>query len=249
VFGNLQFLGTTYMKTIRKTLLAQITGGVAAVSGGGGGGGAIWDGWGGYDGGGYDNFDIGFGGYGDGDIFGAGGSSNDGSGSLSVDFGTVQANVGGGFDSNGVGGNSCVPAPNAPASGLFGYSFTETVAGATAVTGLVAGIGQGVGASLAIEAAGGLSGVGQMGAGAAGLIGSAGLGLGSAFMTGEVVGTVLYNSSETVQDASQAIVGGIIENGPSVLESAASWLLYGPHGEAALGGNWRVTDSSSGVPP
>lgn len=115
---------------------------------------------------------------------------------------------GGGFDSNGVGANSCV-AP--PSSGLFGYTFTETLTGAGALTGLATGLGQGVGASLAIETAGGLAGVGQMGSGAAGLIGSATLGLGSALIGGVVIGTVAYNNSEAVRDLSQAAVGQVFE--------------------------------------
>ena len=115
----------------------------------------------------------------------------------------------GGFDSNGVGATSCVPA--APSSGLFGYTFTESLAGATALTGVVAGLGQGYGASLAIEAAGGLAGVGQMGSGAAGLMGSAALGVGSAVLAGYVAGTLAYNNSETVRDLSQAAVGQVFE--------------------------------------
>ena len=113
----------------------------------------------------------------------------------------------GGFDSNGVGATSCVPTAS---SGLFGFSFTETLAGAGAVTVLATGLGQGYGASLAIEAAGGLAGVGQMGSSAAGLMGSAALGLGSALIGGGLIGTVAYHNSETVRDISQAAVGGVL---------------------------------------
>jgi hypothetical protein len=170
------------MNVLEKSLLPEVVGGSVYDSGTG----AMADGGGGGYGGGYDggsDFNWGF-------------------------FGDSFASAGG-FDSNGVGANSCVPA--ASASGLFGYTFTETLAGAGAVTGLATGLGQGVGASLAIEAAGGWAGVGQMGSGAAGLIGSATLGLGSALIGGVVIGTVAYNNSETVRDLSQAAVGQVFE--------------------------------------
>jgi hypothetical protein len=170
------------MNVLEKSLLPEVVGGSVYDSGTGamadGGGGGGYGG--GYDGG--SDFNWGF-------------------------FGDSFASAGG-FDSNGVGANSCVAAPS---SGLFGYTFTETLAGAGAAAGLATGIGQGIGASLAIETAGGLAGVGQMGSGAAGLIGSATLGLASAFGTGYLAGAIAYNNSETVRDLSQAAVGQAFE--------------------------------------
>jgi hypothetical protein len=171
------------MNVLEKSLLPEVVGGSVYDSGTG----AMADGGGG-------------GGYGGG--YGGGSDFNWGF------FGDSFASAGG-FDSNGVGANSCVPA--ASASGLFGYTFTETLAGAGALTGLATGLGQGVGASLAIEAAGGWAGVGGMGSSAAGLIGSATLGLVSAAAVGGLIGTIAYNGSETVRDLSQAAVGQAFE--------------------------------------
>lgn len=203
------------MQQLKKTVLAQVAGGVAqAASSGsatlnsdgylmdvvsfGDDGGGGWDG----------------GGWGGGNDMGETGSSNN----------NVLASVGNGqavgqFDANGVGPTSCVVVmpPAAPSTpGVFAMSLTESIGAGTAAVGVVAGVYQGVGASLAIEAAGGLSGVGAMGSGAGGLMGSAGLGVGSAAVAGYAVGTIAYYNSETVQDVSQAVVGRVIEVTPEI---------------------------------
>lgn len=71
-----------------------------------------------------------------------------------------------------------------------------------------AGIGGGVGASYAIEAAGGLAAMGSaaIGAGAA-----AGTGILSAGYAGYALGGWVYDHSETVQNVSQAAVGMVME--------------------------------------
>jgi hypothetical protein len=117
-------------------------------------------------------------------------------------------------ESGGNGGGSTSGAPAAPASaGLFGYSFTETLAGIAAGTALAGGLGQGVGASVAIEAAGGLSG---LGAAASGVGGSIAIGLASAAIAGGLAGTLIYNNSETVRDGAAAVVEGVMNGIHSV---------------------------------
>lgn len=180
------------MKVLQKTLLARVAGGeteeVLLYSGGGGDGGFGGDWWA--------NDWGGAGGY--------GGSDFSGGNFTLGQFGSVSGN----FDSNGIGAQSCAPQA---ASGLFGLSMTETIGAGTAMGALATAIGQGVGASFAIEAAGGLGAVGGMGAGAAGLMGSAALGLGGALLTGGVIGTLAYEHSETVRDVAQAAIGGVFE--------------------------------------
>lgn len=73
---------------------------------------------------------------------------------------------------------------------------------------IAAGIGGGVGASYAIEAAGGLA---AMGAAAVGVGAAAGTGILSAGYAGYAVGGWLYDHSETLQNVSQAAVGVVIE--------------------------------------
>lgn len=89
-------------------------------------------------------------------------------------------------------------------SGTIDVSRTELGA-------LAAGLGGGVGASLAIEAAGGFSAVGAMGAGAVGLLTAAGTGLAAAGAAGGLIGNYAYHNSETVQEYSQAAVGYVVE--------------------------------------
>lgn len=193
------------MKQIQQAGLSQIAGGVTVLlqesDAVSGVDNTAWGGGG----------DGGFGG----DMLGAGGSSNNG------------------YDSNGVGPTNCVPAPAAAplAPGLFGYTLTETLGGASALAGLAVGVGQGVGASMAIETAGGLAGVGAMESGAASLMGSAGLGLASAFATGYTAGTLAYNGSDTVQDVSQAIVGRVTEVAPDIPAAIGTALVDVFHGK------------------
>lgn len=189
------------MKVLQKTLLASVAGGEAdevvfAYSGGDTG---TWDGsWGGGGDYGWDSAsDYAWDGAGGGDY--GGGASH------------IAAPS---FDSNGVGLTSCVAMPPPPpplATGLFGYSLTETITAGTAAGGLAYGIGQGVGASLAIEAAGGLGGIGAMGAAATGVGSAVVVGLTASFATGYIGGTLLYHNSETVQNLSQAAVGGVVD--------------------------------------
>lgn len=134
-----------------------------------------------------------------GGAFGGGGNSF---GSGGINFGAS------GFD--GIGPLSCRPAPSTASDGWFGLSFTETLGAVAAGTAIARGLGQGYGASLAIEAAGGFSAIGELGAAAAGLGGSAALGLGSAFALGIGVGTVAYHQSDTLQDVAQSVVGGVM---------------------------------------
>ncbi len=159
-----------------------------------------------------------------GGAFGGGGSSF-GSGGINFGSGSV-----GGFD--GIGLLSCAPAPSVAANGWFGLSVAETMGVGTGILGLAGGIGQGYGASLAIEAAGGLSAVGEMGAASAGLMGSAALGLGSSFIAGYGVGTLLYNNSELVRDGAQWAVGAVLTAIDDIGDAVApieNWINSLPH--------------------
>jgi hypothetical protein len=194
------------MKKLDRAMLACIAGGEAdevvyAISGDGGYGGE-------YGSGGYESS------YGDG-----GYASEYASGNYESNYGDggygggVSASVGG-FDGNGVGPTSCLPAPPPPpplTEGLFGFTFMETATAATAATLLAGGIGQGVGASLAIEGAGGLAGVASMGAGAAGLMGSAAIGLMSSVIIGGGVGYISYQNSETVRTVADGVGAGFVD--------------------------------------
>jgi hypothetical protein len=188
------------MKVLPKNLLVSVAGGEAdevvfAYSGDSSGGGEMW------------GSDFGWDDSGD-SVFGGGGS----------------AIVSAGFDSQGVGMTSCVAMPPPPppvADGLFGYTLSETLSGGTAAGGLAYGIGQGVGASLAIEAAGGLHGVGAMGAAATGVGSAMVLGFTASATAGYLAGTLLYHNSETVQDLSQAAVGGVLEVIETVKQAGA----------------------------
>jgi hypothetical protein len=185
------------MNVLEKSLLPEVVGGSVYDSGtsamADGGGGGGYGG--GYDGG--SDFNWGF-------------------------FGDSFASAGG-FDGNGVGANSCVPA--ASASGLFGLTLTETLGASAGLAALAGGIGGGMGASAAIEAAGGFSALGTMGGAASGVGTAMGLGVLAAATTGFVAGTLAYQNSETVRDVSQAVVGGVI----SVIEGATQGgvLIFG----------------------
>ncbi|WLI90159.1 hypothetical protein Q4S45_03275 [Massilia sp. R2A-15] len=202
------------MQVLKKTLLAQVAGGFGDElefnheDGSGSGG----------DAGGWGNWDNS-----SNEMFGAGGSSNDGPASLALNFGSVQANVGGsGFDSNGVGPNSCVAQP--PAGGLFGMTMTETLGAAAGATAAAAGIGGGWGASAAIEAAGGFGQIGTMGSAAVGVTSAALVGVVASASVGVGAGALLYGQSEIVQDVSQTLVGAALEAVEDVKEVGA-WVL------------------------
>lgn len=132
------------------------------------------------------------------------GNSSFGSGGFSLGGGSV----GGGFE--GITPLSCSPAPAVGGNGWFGLSVAETLGVGTGAIGLLGGLGQGYGASLAIEAAGGLGSVGEIGAASAGLLGSAAVGLGSAFVAGYGIGTLAYNNIEIVRDGAQWVVGAVM---------------------------------------
>lgn len=169
---------------------------------------------------------AGGGGGGGGGGFGFGGSSF---GSGGIDFGSGSI----GFDSNGIGPLSCTPAPSVAANGWFGLSVAETLGVGTGGLALISGLGQGYGASLAIEAAGGLGAVGQMGAAGAGLMGSAALGLGSALITSGVIGTLAYDNIEFVRDGAQWTVGTVltgIEGIGNAVVQLDTWLVEMPIG-------------------
>jgi len=76
---------------------------------------------------------------------------------------------------------------------------------------LAAAIGGGVGASLAIETAGGWGAIGAMGSGAAGLMAAGVAGVAAAGSAGYLAGDYLYHHSEFVQEWSQAAVGAVVE--------------------------------------
>ena len=139
------------------------------------------------------------------------------------DLGSVASNIGGAAYTPGM--------PGMP-NGWFGLSVAETIGVGTGFLGLATGIGQGIGASIAIEAAGGVSAVGGMGAASAGLLGSAALGLGSAFVVGYGIGTLAYNNIEFVRDGAQwgvgAVVTGIDEIGYA-LGQLGTWITGLPH--------------------
>jgi hypothetical protein len=146
------------------------------------------------------------------DFDGWGGDGGFGSGGSSFGSGGIGGfNLGlGGFDLGGVASDVGGPAysPGTASNGLFGMSMTETLASGAGFTALLTGITTGVGTSFAISNAGGWAA-----ATAAGNVGWAGVGtgLGSAFVGGLVVGSLLYNNSETVRDAAQWTVGAVID--------------------------------------
>ena len=185
------------MKVLEKNLLSQVAGGEAdevvyAYGGGDTGSDAFGGAW------------SGAGDYGWDDSGGGGG-------------GSASLIVAPAFDGNGVGSTSCVPMPPPPATGLFGYSMTET-------TTLYGGLGSGIGASVVVDSAGGLGAIGAMGAAGAGLGGLALVGLASSAMVGRDIGTAIYNNSETVQEWSQKAWGGVFQVIEDVTQGAADLL-------------------------
>lgn len=152
-------------------------------------------------------------------------------------FGSVAAggfNLGlGSFDlgnvASGIGGPAYTPGlPN----GWFGLSVAETLGVGTGLLGLGGGIGQGIGASLVIDTAGGWGAIGGMGTAGAGLVGNAGLGVTSAFIVGAGIGTLAYNNSEFVRDGSQWMVGAVltaIDDIGSAVAPLGTWINSLPH--------------------
>ena len=134
--------------------------------------------------------------------------------------GSVSMFVAPAFDANGVGSTSCVPMPPPPAplaTGLFGYSMSETLT-------LGGGLGGGIGASVAIEAIGGWSAIGTLGATAPALVAATGVGIGAAAAVGWTIGGAIYNNSETVQEWSQKAWGGVFQAIEDVTQGAADIL-------------------------
>ena len=74
---------------------------------------------------------------------------------------------------------------------------------------LAAAIGGGVGASYAIEAAGGLAKLGSAGVG---VVSAGTTGLYASWVAGFAVGSYLYEHSETVRDFAQQVVGAVVES-------------------------------------
>ena len=203
------------MQQLKKTVLAQVAGGVAQAAPSGNttvySGGDLVEvaSFGDTGGGGWDS-----GGWGSGNEMGDTGSSNN-----NVLGGVGAGQAVGQFDANGVGPTSCVVMmpPAAPvAQGVFGMTLAETTGAATAAVTVSAGIGGGIVASNIVEAAGGWGAVGEMGVSGLALGPAAGAGVLSAGAAGYAVGTLIYNQSETVQDASQAVVGRVIEVAPEI---------------------------------
>jgi hypothetical protein len=214
------------MKTIPRPLLGQLSCGVAAALGGTSS--AAWDGggWGDWGGGGGGGFDFGGGGWGFDSFSGGGGGGFDSWGG-GDNFGSVSVggfNLGlGSFDLGGVasdvGGSAYTPAvPN----GLFNMSIAENLGVLTAAGAVLNGLGQGWGASAAIQAAGGFSQLGTLGAAATGVGGAALYGIGSAAAVGAGVGTLIYHySPDWAQTIMQDAVGGTVEAIKSIPEGLA----------------------------
>lgn len=198
------------MQQLNKTLLVQVAGGVAQAAAAGSTIGNATD----------DMIEV----VGLGD---SGGGWEGNSGSAMGDYSSgndVLAGVGAGpavgnFDANGVGPTSCVVLmpPAAPvAQGLFGMTLTETLGAGTGALAIGGAIGGAVVASSVVETAGGWGAVGTLGASGVGLGTAAGAGVLASGAAGYAVGTALYNSSETVQEVSQAVVGRVVEVAPEI---------------------------------
>jgi hypothetical protein len=157
---------------------------------------------------------------------GTGGFGSVGIGGFNLGFGDFDL----GSVAHDVGGAAYAPAiaPN----GLFGMSVAETLGMGTGILAIGGGLGQGIGASLAIEAAGGWSAIGGMGTAAAGLVGNAGLGVASALIVGLGIGTLAYNNSELVRDGAQFAVGAVltaIEDIGNAVAPIETWINSLPH--------------------
>jgi hypothetical protein len=157
---------------------------------------------------------------------GGGGFGSAGIGGFNLGFGDFNL----GSIASDLGGPSYTPAtlPN----GLFGMSIAETLGVGTGILALGSGIGQGVGASLAIEAAGGWSAIGGMGPAATGLVGSAAVGLLSSAAVGAGVGTLIYNySPDWAQTIMQDAVGHTVEAIfaiPDAVVAINAWIVNVP---------------------
>ncbi|WP_426176064.1 hypothetical protein [Massilia sp. TWR1-2-2] len=157
---------------------------------------------------------------------GAGGFGSVGNGGFnlglgSFDFGSIGSDIGG-------------PAytPTMAPNGLFGMSIAETLGVGTGILAIGGGLGQGIGASLAIEAAGGWGAIGGMGAAAGGLVGSVALGLLSAAAVGGGIGMLAYHNSELLRDGAQYVVGAVltaIEDIGNAIVPIENWINSLPH--------------------
>jgi hypothetical protein len=172
-------------------------------------------------------------------VLAGGGFGGGGGGFGSV--GTGGFNLGlGGFDlgsvASDIGGVAYTPAiaPN----GLFGMSIAENLGVATGIGAILTGLGQGWGASAAIEAAGGFSQLGTLGAAATSVGGAAFFGVGSAVVTGGAIGTLIYNySPDWVQGIMQDAVGHTVETIgaiPDALVAINAWIINMPNYPAAV---------------
>jgi hypothetical protein len=161
---------------------------------------------------------------------GAGGFGSVGIGGFNLGFGDFDL----GTVAHDVGGTAYTPAiaPN----GLFGMSIAENLGVATGIGAVLTGLGQGWGASAAIEAAGGFSQIGTYGAAATGVGGSAIFGVGAAAVTGYAAGTLIYNSSPDwlqgiLQDAvgkTVETIGAIPEAIPDAIVAINNWIIGVP---------------------
>jgi hypothetical protein len=128
--------------------------------------------------------------------------------------------------------------PATAPNGLFGMSIAENLGVATGIGAILTGLGQGWGASAAIEAAGGFSQIGTYGAAATGLAGSAVFGVGAAAVTGYAAGTLIYNySPDWVQGILQDAVGHTVETIgaiPDALVAINAWIIGVPAYPAAV---------------
>lgn len=86
-----------------------------------------------------------------------------------------------------------------------------------------AAIGGGAGASLVIEAAGGFSAVGTLGAAAIPTFSAGAAGLYASFEVGYAVGTALYQNSEMVQNGAQAVVGAVLGAGQFIGDAVGNF--------------------------
>lgn len=160
-----------------------------------------------------------------------GGVGADGFGSVAVggfdlglgsyDLGSIASDIGGPSYTPGI-------VPN----GLFGMSIAENLGIATGIGAILTGLGQGWGASAAIQAAGGFGQLGTLGAAATSVGGAAFFGLGSAAAAGGVIGTLIYHySPDWAQTIVQDAVGHTVETIvviPDSLVAINAWMIGVP---------------------
>ena len=123
-------------------------------------------------------------------------------------------------------------APVTVPNGLFGMSIAENLGVATGIGAILTGLGQGWGASAAIEAAGGFSQIGTYGAAAMSLGGAAAYGVVAAAAAGYGAGTLIYDySPDWAKDIMQDVVGRTVETisaVPDALLGVVSWIVNVP---------------------